>query len=321
MASWVSFAAAASLLLLIVSCNGSGFSGKPKKPNTVPAAPVSAEAVGPKPSSVDSLGRVTDYHLVSYKVDIVFAIDTSPSMDDKLVAMQNNLQKMIGILNQGKLDFRIHLMLDAPIRVPPGTDPERVAIIKETVESNNAIGMLNTLFSGDFAKSYQSISYTPLPTPLAFRKDAKLEIVVISDDDGFGEGNHAHNFDYSDSLNSTFSGIIALPTTVETDTCGIANIGTEYMFLAERSGGTTLDICSSDWSKLITTLSDDMVQRSNSFRLSKKPLNPKAMKVKLNGQDLGPNDYLYHADGNFIRVNAALVKFGLEIAITYEPAS
>lgn len=287
-------------------------------------APVVDEAVSKAetPAAFEDLGSLTDKHKVSLKVDVVFAVDTSASMDDEILAVQNNLQKLVSTLNDGKLDSRIHLLLDQQLMLPAGSDPNKIAFVQQRVDSGDAISRLNLLFNGMFAASYRNIDGTVQATPMAFRKDAALEIVVISDDNGSGTGNLAVDFDPNKTLKATFNAIIGLPTSVASDTCNLSGIGMEYITLATASKGSQLDICAADWSALITRLSTDMVKRSVTFALSKKPADPSKIMVTLDKQKMAANEWTYDAKTNTVTLTkTTAVKDGSDITLNYNPGA
>ncbi len=317
-----------SLAFGLGSCTDSKFKGavpvEPPPEKSLPIEVAVAEVIPPAPVPapvVDELGSITDNHSVSLKVDVVFAIDTSASMDEEITNTQNNLQRMITTLNNGRIDSRIHLLLDVPLTVPAGTDPNKVAFVFQRVDSSDAISRLNNLFSGLYATSYRNLQNVPLAAPMAFRKDAKLEIVVISDDNGQGMGNLAVDFDPTKSLKATFNAIIGLPTSnVANGACDLAGIGSEFITLVTQSKGSSLDICSPDWSALITRLSTDMVKRSTSFPLSKKPVDAKALIVRIDGQKMADVDWSYDQQNNVITlIKTDAVKDGSKLDIIYRP--
>jgi hypothetical protein len=315
--------------LIWASCkSGSEFKAGVAIENQVPPPPVEpapvvddASSKSQTPTDVDDLGSLTDKHKVSLKVDVVFAIDTSASMNDELAAVEANLQKLITTLNDGKLDSRIHMLLDEMIAVPAGSDPTRMAFILEEIGSSDAISRLNLLFAGNLAISYFNIDGTRMVMPMAFRNDAQLEVVVISDDNGSGTGNRAADFDPKTSK-ATFNAIVGLPTSVESNTCSLSNIGQEYITLATASKGSMLDICSADWSALITRLSTDIVKRSVTFSLSKKPADPKKIVVILDKQKMTAADWTYDDKNNAITlINTTAVKDGSELSLNYNPTN
>lgn len=279
-----------------------------------------ANSKGETPAAFEDLGSLTDKHKVSLKVDVVFAVDTSASMDDEILAVQNNLQKLISTLNDGKLDSRIHLLLDQILMVPAGSDPNKIAFVQQRVDSSDAISRLNLLFAGMYSAFYRNIDGTPQATPMAFRKDAALEVVVITDDNGAGTGNLAVDFDPNKTLKATFNAIIGLPTSVQSDTCSLSNIGMEYITLATASKGSMLDICAADWTALITRLSTDMVKRSVTFALSKKPADPSKIIVTLDKQKMAAGDWAYDAKTNTVTLTKTnAVKDGSDLTLNYNP--
>jgi hypothetical protein len=292
----------------------------------------SADSIGSRPgvddgtsgggtSNDDVRGALTDLHTVSLKVDVVFAIDTSPSMNDEIAATEANLGRMISLLNSGKLDPRIHLLMDRRLNVPAGVDASKIAFIDEEIGSRNAISRLTALFAGTLNNRYRDAQGAALATPLAFRKDAQLEVVVISDDNGGGRGNLAADFDPMNTLNATFNAIVGLPTSVESNACDLASIGMEYITLGTKTKGSILDICSVDWSNLITRLSNDIIKRSVTFALSQKPGNPKAVIMMLDGKKLAQEDWAYDEAQNAITIlKTDLVKDGSQVSLNYNPA-
>jgi hypothetical protein len=332
-----------ALSLGLVACSEkSGFQGEPKPQEevkevkaeesalpTLESSVDTSDAMGTKPSTEadtgDSrnmpLGAISDQHAVSLKVDLVFAVDTSASMDDEIRAMQTNLGRLVSGLNSGRLDAQIHVMMDRLLTLPAGVDPKKVAFVNQEIGSENAISRLNALFAGMYVTSYLSPDGVVMPMPLAFRKGANLEVIVISDDNGDGNGNRAADFN---PLNpkATFNAIVGLPSTMEGGNCDISGIGMEYITLAQASGGSMLDICSPDWSGLITRLSNDMIKRSVSFTLSSKPDDAKAIVVLLDGKRLAASDWTYDADNNTVTlVKTDGVKDGSKISLNYKPAA
>jgi hypothetical protein len=281
-----------------------------------------ANSTAETPAAFEDLGSLTDKHKVSLKVDVVFAIDTSASMGEETTAVETNLQKLITTLNDGKLDSRIHMMLDEVLMVPAGSDPSKIAFVNQRVDSGDAISRLNQLFAGAYAARYLNIDGTVQATPMAFRKDAALEVVVISDDNGSGTGNLAVDFDPNKTLKATFNAIIGLPTSVENNACDLSGVGVEYMTLATASKGSMLDICSTDWSAMITRLSTDIVKRSVTFTLSKKPADPKKIVVVLDKQKMAAADWTYDATTNSVTlIKTTAVKDGSEVTLNYNPGS
>ncbi len=273
-----------------------------------------------QPPQPPPVAKQEDAFKLSLKVDVVFAVDISGSMSDEIIAVQNNLQKMLANLNNGKIDARIHLMLDRNLVFAPDLDPGKIAHIRQRVGSHDAISRLNMLFSGALASSYRNLDGTMQATPMAFRKNAGLELVIISDDNAEGQGNLAADFDPGKTLKATFNAIVGLASSVPSEACRVVAVGTEYLALTQATKGTTLDICSVDWSNLITRLSNDMIKRNVSFTLAKKPMSPTSIVVTLDKQKLAATDWVYDAKANSLSLTrTAAVKDGSDLIIQYTP--
>lgn len=264
--------------------------------------------------------RLENAFKLSLKVDVVFGVDISGSMNDEILAVQNNLQKMLTTLNSGNIDARVHLILDRDLAFAPGLDPNKIAHVRQRIGSHDAISRLNLLFSGAMATSYRNLDGTIQATPMAFRKNASLELVVISDDNAAGAGNLAADFDPSKTLKATFNAIVGLASSVPSDSCRLAAVGSEYLALAQASKGSILDICSVDWSNLITRLSNDMIKRNLSFTLAKKPADLASIVVTLDKKKLAAADWVYDAKTNSLSLNrSAAAKDGSDLLIQYTP--
>ncbi|MFY7929181.1 MAG: vWA domain-containing protein [Oligoflexus sp.] len=324
-----------SLNMGLLGCGGSpDFQGN--VPQTLPndrseqvppaptPAPVTVSPQTPVPSdssAVESeqLVAVIDKEKVSLKVDIVFAIDTSGSMTEETNAVQTNLGRMVKALNNGRLDPRVHLMLDRILTLPEGVDRTKLAFISQTIGSWNAISRLNLLFAGQFQSSYRDAAGKAMTQPLAFRPDAKLEIVVVSDDNGKGAGNLAADFDSKKKQTGTFNAIVGLSDSRQSTQCSLAAVGTEYLSLSAAMKGSVLDICSPNWDQLIDRLSADMIKRSVTFTLSQDPHSPKQLRVKLDQQTLPSEAWTYNETSRSLTLlKTDGIKNGSEIEIAYE---
>ncbi|HET9240264.1 MAG TPA: hypothetical protein VFO10_23580 [Oligoflexus sp.] len=315
------------ILLLLVWLFGSACSDKSKfKSHVAEEATAPALPMPQPPPAADSgdSGKekpltLQDTFKVSLKVDIVFAVDTSPTMDGEIEATKMNLGRLIAALNAGKLDHRIHLLMDSVFPLPAGADPRKIAFVAQRVYSNDAISRLNALFDGLFVASYVNDQNMPLAAPIPFRADAKPEIVVITDDNGQGMGNLATDFNTKSLLkNYSFNSIVGLPNSTVNDNCRLASVGTEYMALSQKTGGSVLDLCSTDWSKLITRLSDDIVKRSVSFVLSQTARSVQDIKPTLDGKLLAPNEFSYDAASKTLTLTAVnLIKDGSNLTVSY----
>jgi hypothetical protein len=265
---------------------------------------------------------------LSLMVDIVFAIDESASMGDETAAVSNNLMNMLSTFNSGRLDPRIHLMGSNNIRVPAGIDPAKMVRIDAQVGSENALGHVSRLLSGFYNDRYRDLQFQPLAQPLAFRSDANLEVIIISDDDGEGriDDNHSNlaaDFDPNNEWKATINAVVGLPTSQDgQNNCDISGIGSEYIDIVNRTNGTLFDICTADWSQMIAKLTEDIIQRHVGFQLKEIPNQVDQIIVQLDGADLMPDEWLYDQESNkVILVKYDKIKNNSVVTIKYQSKS
>lgn len=315
-----------ALLLATGACNKSGFRGQSASDGG------SGDLSGAVDAAASGPNAVTDSITISKSVDLVIALDSSGSMDEERAAVSANLNKLILALQKGSLDPRIHLIAgreedddDAPVvgpvfTFPPDVDAGKVALIVQEIGSHDALGHVSQTLSGAYAARYQNVKGMVMNPPLAFRPEAKLEVLVISDDNGINVGNTAKDFDPMNKWKATVSGVVGTPTSMQAaGLCQIAAVGQEYITLAGQTGGSILDICSPDWSLIIDRFTKDVLKRSQSIRLSREPLNPDKLLVTLGGKALPQDAWVYDAATRLVTLSASVaVSAGLELKVNYE---
>ncbi|HET9235649.1 MAG TPA: hypothetical protein VFO10_00270 [Oligoflexus sp.] len=320
--------------LALGACNKSGFRGKSSTDGG------SGDVNGAVDAAASGPNAVTDTITISKNVDLVIALDSSGSMDEERAAVSVNLNKLILALQKGSLDPRIHLIAgreedddEAPVTgpvfsFPPDVDAGKVALIVQEIGSHDALGHVSQTLSGAYAARYQNVKGMVMNPPLAFRPEAKLEVLVISDDNGINGqgaantmgGNTAKDFDPMNKWKATVSGVIGTPTSMQAaGLCQIAAVGQEYITLAAQTGGSILDICSPDWSMIIDRFTKDVLKRSQSILLSREPLNPDKLLVTLGGKVLSQDAWVYDAATRLVTLSAKVaVTAGLELKVNYE---
>lgn len=305
-----------SLALGVVGCSESNFSGDNKK-----ASPPKPAVPAPNQIFEESFSGITES--VSSKVDVVIAIDTSGSMTEEADSLSQNLAGFLQNLLTRNVDAHVTLIagkltdqfggggrtipgLSVPeVKIPAGLPSDRFGDVKQYVDSNNAISVLNNFFSGKLQ-------------PMPMRLDGALEVVVISDDNGKGAGNLASDFVKPAYKQVHFNGIAGL-TATSTATCDIVEAGTEYQTLATQTGGSMFDLCSPDWTKLTEDLSKSIVSRvGNAFKLKYKANLSKEFIVKVNGAALMNNEFVYDANAQSLTITKQL-GVNDQVAVSYWP--
>lgn len=329
-------------LLLFSACNSSSFSGATSPSNGSSPDGSNYDAADTHgDGSQDLLDSgspiVQDQVRLSKGIDLVVALDSSGSMAEERAAIEANLNKLLAVLLGSELDPRIHLMLGSeggakPVfNFPANIDSSRIAIVNQRIGSNNALSHVSKLLSGLYAARYLDVRGAVLPNPPALRPDVQLEVLVISDDDGLNpllqtspmNSNLARDFDPTNQWKATVSGIVGLENSMQAEgVCELARVGYEYINLAARTGGSLLDICSQDWSSLLLRFSDALVKRSGSVLLSKRPLNPNKILVKLDGELLPPGSWTWHALENRVYLGKAVnFSSGMVLEASYNASS
>jgi len=327
-----------ALIASALACNKSGFSGKSASVD----ATASVNDLNNSDSGASGPNAVTDSITISKNVDLVIALDSSGSMDEERAAVSANLNKMILALQTGSLDPKIHLIAgrdddededEAPVagpafNFPADVDATKVALIVQSIGSHDALGHVSQTLAGAYAARYQTVKGLAMNPPLAFRPEAKLEVLVISDDNGINGqgrantmvGNTAKDFDPSNKWKATVSGVIGTPTSAQAaGVCEIAAIGQEYITLAGQTGGTVLDICSPDWTSIIDRFTKDVLKRSQSIQLSREPVNPEKLLVTFGGKVLPREAWTYDAVTRLVTLASTVaVTAGTELKVNYD---
>ncbi|MGE0175253.1 MAG: hypothetical protein AB7T49_20890 [Oligoflexales bacterium] len=219
-------------------------------------------------------------------VDIVFAIDTSGSMDTEKAFLEQNMKTFMDLLSKAQIDSQVTAIGSTEFLFPVGLPPEKFQVVNQKIGSHDMIRILTGFFQGG--------AY-----PLPFREGANIEVVMITDDNGQRPGELAVDFKGIDKKKTIVNGIIGInpgisPTNPE---CTIAAVGTEHQKLADLTGGSKYDLCEKDWNGLLIQLSKNIVERSFSFFLDSAPDLSQDVLVKLDGVALAPEQYTIDEKG------------------------
>lgn len=307
------------ICILLASCSGSNFSGK-KKSSSNPGvvAPASDDAKPPsnEPIAASNGSWIENFNVeasTSNTADVVFAVDTSGSMEDEIEAIEKNIESFVKTLEKNQLDFSIAAIGNGEDFNFP-QDP-RIKLIPEEIDSHDAIGVV----SGFLASNE------------AVRPNSHLNVIIVSDDNGEGDGNLAGDFKAPEGIASLkVHAVVGLAEGEDpnNEDCEIAAVGTEHQSLAKNSKGLIQNICINDWSKLIENLSQSIVQSTQrAFPLQHPVDSSQPLRVMVNGKVLERDAseqaaYDFNAEDNTVYLSSqvALTKddtvtieyFGLE---------
>lgn len=249
-------------------------------------------------------------------VDIIFAVDTSGSMDDEKSSLESNMNRFIGkfTADAANLDYQI-FMIGEDFRFPATSN--KIKQIPLKVDSNDALAVLDQVLQ-------QSSSN-------GIRTESLKQIVVVTDDNA----EDVTSSEFKDFLQvnpvtsgkTKINGFVGLPTSRETETCELASIGHEYIKLGQdpELGGLIQDLCIQDWGQLLQNLAANIIAQSNQrdvFRLSTAADPSKPITVEVAGQTIDKSLFRYDPSSESIVFNAEHAPGNGEVVVvTYTPES
>jgi hypothetical protein len=298
-----------------------------------PEAPTGADVDAPLPPSNDPsffdeppqgmesirevfVGEVATVNRV---VDIIFAMDTSGSMDQEKANLEANMSTFIQTFETGAkaVDYKV-FMIGAGFKFPTGS--EDIITVNQKVESNDALAILQRFFEGT------------IPSPSPLRDEAIKQIVVITDDDAIGVTSTMFK-DYIQANPSlkdktSVNGFVGLPTSAQGQGtgCALAAIGNEYITLGTdpEVGGLIQDLCVQDWGDLLKDLANKIIKQTSkgSFPLEAPADSSQEVVVSVDGAVLSAEQVTYDPDQNVILFTPGNEPpEGAEIVVIYVPKS
>ena len=199
---------------------------------------------------------------ITAPVDIVWAIDSSRSMQDERDRLQATINDFARRVRARVDDLRVVVITAENIVPPPlGTDALRYLFVRRDISSNEVMAVLL-----DSQPMYASF----------LRDNALLHLVLVTDDDSavtagdflaradlvFNKPYTVHAIASPDVNGAPCRTVVPSPLCLQTGiqaVCGAANIGVQYYQAAERTGGLSINVCLDDWTRVVGPLSDAVV--------------------------------------------------------------
>lgn len=258
-------------------------------------------------------------------IDILFAVDTSGSMTSEKNYLETNMKGFMDKFLAANTSAQITAIgaEDGAFSFPADLPADKFAVVAQKVGSHDAIGIIMNYFDGQYQ------------TNLPLRDGASLEVVIISDDDGAnsslktkigststGTRNMAADFVPPAGKRTRVHGIVGLETSQEVEgVCELANIGKEHIALAQKYSGTLTDICTQDWSKLLSDLSQDIINANRSIILKSKP-EAGSLEVYVGDRRLAAEEFTFDEANNRLTVKDEVqVGEGEKFNVIYKSAA
>ena len=255
------------------------------------------------------------------KADILLFLDTSDSMHDELLALQNNLQGFADRVAQGDqgIDYQLIVYGNASKLQLQIRDAHKLDIVNTDVNSHSGLWDAYQVLEGNVDKVPAS--------QLKLRSDALKELVFVTDDNATGID--ASNFGPWAKKNKAkfgevhVNGFVGVPGSRICPTCHPVAIGSEYMTLAQDAtfSGLVDDVCTDNWLLMLQRLAEQIRARSgksNVFTLKYHPINSN-IKVTVDQQSVATDAWTYHEPSNQITLDLTKVtRASGQVAVTYD---
>ena len=316
--------------LLFPGCNNSGFtSGGGKR--------VAAD----QQPAIQSL-EIETFTLVGEKtesgqVDVVFVVDTSGSMYEEKDLLEKNLSSfLLQFQNRNAdVDYQIHIVgrdFDFP------NMSGNVNLVGTSVGSNDALAILYNFIhfgiNGQFVRPTSTVEAVIITDDNA-KRDLSVRILPYPNSD-FGNGDYGQTYDLLDAddftelmsvnhpnLNLHINGLVGKTEGRVNDWCHISETGTEYEKLAAmpRFKGLVADLCTDDWSPLLSELAANIIKRVEQavIKLQFKPDLQRGYSVKLNGELIESDQVSISETGAVTLRDPALQRQSGSLEISYIP--
>ena len=245
-------------------------------------------AVATQEGDAKRSGDITEEYIQeeTSRTDILFVIDNSCSMGEEQLNLSSNASLFISALQASGADFHIGVITtDDANFIGPMLTPVTPGLITE-FEYQLVAGISGSpteqgLLMADKATSPGGDA---APGSVFFRDDAKLTIVIISDEDDFSP---LRPVDYT----TRFQALKANPDRVvlhvvaglvPVSTCFGPYSAVDYNEAAMLMGGMHLDICTTDWGVDLELLAAAATALNTTFELDKAPLE-ETIEVQVDG--------------------------------------
>lgn len=271
------------------------------------------------------------------KIDVLFVVDDSGSMTEEQKKLAAQTPAFVEAANAANADYQFGVvttdteattatrgaLLGTPKIIRPGATAANQLATTIKAAGTYGSGIERGLEAMQLALS------APLVTAANagfLRPDARLAVVVLSDEEDYSSQNATSSFvDFLDNLkgignaNRTSLSAIVGPEGDCSWEGGYADDGARYRAVQEATGGHFISICEEDWSDLVELVAQDSFRPRSRFPLSE-PANAASVGVTLNGVASMTGWTFDAVDNEVVFAPSAIPTAGTEIVVSYETA-
>ena len=236
--------------------------------------------------------------------DVIITWDDSGSMNDKVTKMQNNVRDFVTNLDAKNANSKV-VMMGVGFAFP--TDLDNFRVVSRPIGSHNTLTYLSQY----------------LQTASAVRQGAAIDVVMITDDNAVAPETLASQMPSTlNGVKIRYNSIIGLKAGVNTPSCSVKSLGTEYQTLSQQSGGMVLDICAQDMNPLLQQFFANLTLVNQVYQLQAKVDTTVAPVVTVDGKTLAATDYTIDAAAATLKIaDAALPREKADITMEYTKAA
>jgi centrosomal CEP192-like protein len=311
-------------------------------------APVTVPLQGggtPNSSQTDSFSQLNEN-----KVDILWVVDDSGSMEDKQQLLADNFQYFIQFADMTGADYQVGVTTterNDPVsgkiwacngfsKIIKSTDPNRIAAFQCAASVTNPPNgnMRPNPGGSDEAESGLEAARLATAPPVAtsdnaglVRDDARLVVIMVSDEEDQSQGSVPFYVDYFKNQVKGFgNGGLVEVSAIAGDPpngCGTAMAGQRYVDAVSQLNGQFFSICTQDWHPLLQSLGLGAFQLRQGWTLSR-GADPSTVVVTVNGMAVAQdpnNGWTYDMASNSISFHGTAVPpRGAAVQVQYTAA-
>jgi hypothetical protein len=265
---------------------------------------------------------------LSKKMDIVWVIDNSGSMEDEQSLLAENFERFIATFLTNEIDFKMCILTTDVFRNQYSSLIDSSINLLSSIQANEDVEKFKNNFQNLIRVGTRGSSreqglaalddFFQRKSNSFLRNEAQLAIIVVSDEEDQSQST-LEEYKTKISQQKNNSELIKFFSIVDKEHLnqgrGVVSGYERYEFFTKFFGGNVLSI-NSNFSDNLTFLGERIVLSVNAFPLEE---IPKENSIKVYVNDLQNLNFNYHADENVIEFRDGYVPVeGSQIVVLYE---